>query len=573
MRAMRRGIGIRWWLTVAFAVIAVVTAVAASQLFARASEGAFRERAQDLAAGNAVSAAIELGRADRSGRLPGAVSELAREERLALFVFDKEGRLVSPPRSRNVTVESIRVRKEAVATALAGRRFVETNDSVRATTVALPFRGGALLAYAYHPDLAAGLGILRDEIVTAALWAVVLGGTVGVLVASLISVRLRRIARAAAAMEAGDLQTPLRPGFGDELGSLGATVERMRQRLRESFRNLASERDRLERIVERLREGVLSVNADLTVELANGAARTLLDAPRLRAGDPLPDPWPPFELESFAAGLFGADARAAEATVTDAHERTLAIAGIPPQGGSETAILVLVDVSERERRERAEREFVANAAHELRTPLTTIVGAVEALQGGAKGDAAARERFLGHIEREAGRLARLTRALLVLARAETGQELPPRTSVPVRALLEQVGARLAPAPGVAVDVECDGDVTLFTERDLVEQALWNLASNAARHTERGRIVLAARATGNGSVELEVTDTGSGIATAEQERVFERFYRGNGRSQDGFGLGLSIVRQAVQALGGTIDVHSAPGSGTRVRVRLPAGVDL
>jgi signal transduction histidine kinase len=571
--AVRRGIGIRWWLTLAFALIAAVTAVAVFELFALRSEGAFRERAQTLAAGNALQAAIELARAgEGQQRLEQTLTELAGRRRIALFLYTHDGRLASASRSRNVSVESIRLRDEAVAAALAGQRFVETNDAVRATTVALPYRageGGALLAFAYHPDLAAGLGILREEIVVAAIWSVLLGGAVGFLVASLISIRLRRIGTAAAAIEAGDLQTPIRPGFGDELGALGATIERMRERLRESFQALASERDRLEQLVDRLREGVLSIHSDLSVELANDAARRMLSTPRLRAGDELPDPWPAFPLRRFAARLFALGAEAAEGHVTVESDRTLALAGLPPHPGSATAIIVIVDVSERERRERAEREFVANAAHELRTPLTTIVGAVEALQGGAKDDAEERDRFLAHVERESARLARLTRALLVLARAETGQE-PPRLA-PVRALplLEEVRARLTPAEGVSVEIECDPDVTLFTERALVEEAVSNLAANAARHTTHGRIVLAARLVDADTVELEVIDTGRGIPPAEQERVFERFYRGDGRDADGFGLGLSIVHRTVQALGGTIDLHSVPGSGTRVRVVLPA----
>jgi signal transduction histidine kinase/HAMP domain-containing protein len=568
---VRRGIGIRWWLSLAFALIAAVTAVAVFELFALRSEGAFRARAQELAAGNALQASIELARAGGGPRLTRALEEVARRRRLALFLYSADGRLASAPRSRNVSIEAIRLREEAVAAALAGRRFVETNEAVRATTVGLPFgagREGAVVAFAYHPDLAAGLGILREEIVVAALWAVLLGGAVGFLVASLISLRLRRLAGAAAAIEGGDLATPLRPGFGDEVGSLGATIERMRERLGESFRALALERDRLEQLVDRLREGVLSINSDLTVELANDAARTLLATRRLRPGDHLPDPWPTFPLESFAARLFEPGAEAAEAHVTLEQERTFAVAGLPPHAGSATAILVIVDVTERERRERAEREFVANAAHELRTPLTTIVGAVEALQAGAKDDPAERDRFLTHVEREAARLTRLTRALLVLARAETGQERPRVAQVRARPLLEEVCSRLAPARDVTVVIECDPDVTLMAEPDLVEQTLANLAANAARHTTHGRIVLAARVIGSDTVELEVTDTGRGIPPAERERVFERFYRGNGRDADGFGLGLSIVHRTVQALGGTIDLHSVPGGGTRVRVLLP-----
>ena len=575
---MRRGIGIRWWLSVVFALIAAVSAIAVSEVVALRSERAFRERAQEIAAGNALQAAIELGRAEDRGQLATALPGIANARRLALFVYSPEGRLVSPSRSRNTNVSAIRRRGAAVETALGGRRFVEANDRVRATTVALPFRvggNGAVLAYAYHPDLAAGLGILRREVVVAALWAVLLGGAIGFLVATLIARRLGRIAGAAAAIEAGDLTTPLRAGFGDELGELGATIERMRFRLDESFHQVASERDRVARLVDRLAEGVISVREDMTVELANAAARRLLGAPRLRAGERMPDPWPALPLANFVAGLFAPGAERGEVKVVPVgSDRMLAVAGVAPADGSDTAIVVLADVTERERRERAEREFVANAAHELRTPLTTIVAAADALQAGAQHDPEERELFVDHIARESRRLARLTRALLTLARSQTYQERLQLAPYPAHELLEGVRAGMSPADGVGVEIECRPDVMLLTDAELAEQAVANLAANAARHTAEGRIVLAARTLDDEWAEVEVADTGPGMNVADQERIFERFFRANGRDEEGFGLGLSIVQQSVAALGGTVEIESAPGSGTRARIKLPsAGTDL
>src|SRR5205085_4688448 len=120
---------------------------------------------------------------------------------------------------------------------------------------------------------------------------------------------------------------------------------------------------------------------------------------------------------------------------------------------ADTVLVVRDDLSEQERRELAEREFVSNAAHELRTPLTTIIGAVEVLQAGAKDDPAERDRFLGHIEREAERLARLARALLTLARAHAGQERPRVEAVTLAGLLLDVAEELRPRAGVALEVE------------------------------------------------------------------------------------------------------------------------
>jgi signal transduction histidine kinase len=103
-------------------------------------------------------------------------------------------------------------------------------------------------------------------------------------------------------------------------------------------------------------------------------------------------------------------------------------------------------------------------------------------------------------------------------------------------------------------------------RDLLEQALRNLGDNAAKHTPAGRIVLRANAAGR-SVHVEVEDTGVGMSGETQRHVFDRFYRGRDRDPEGFGLGLAIVRSAVNSLDGRIELDSAPGEGTRFRVVL------
>ncbi|HJQ52154.1 MAG TPA: ATP-binding protein, partial [Gaiellaceae bacterium] len=229
------------------------------------------------------------------------------------------------------------------------------------------------------------------------------------------------------------------------------------------------------------------------------------------------------------------------------------------------ALLVVDDLTEQERRELAEREFVSNAAHELRTPLTTIIGAVEVLQAGAKEDPAERDRFLAHIERESGRLARLARAMLTLARAHSGQEVPRVEAVELAPLLREVAAGLQPHAGVAVDVEVSDGLAVEANRDLLEQALRNLGENAAKHTARGSVVLRAYGDAN-TVSVEVEDSGPGIKPEVQRHVFDRFYRGE-RDAHGFGLGLAIVRESVRTLGGRIELDSSPGQGTVFRILL------
>jgi signal transduction histidine kinase len=113
---------------------------------------------------------------------------------------------------------------------------------------------------------------------------------------------------------------------------------------------------------------------------------------------------------------------------------------------------------------------------------------------------------------------------------------------------------------------------VITNRELVEQAVFNVAENAAKYTAVGRIELAARVV-DGRAEISISDTGPGISRDEQRHVFERFYRGGGSPDEGSGLGLSIARAAAEALGGEVELESAVGEGTVVRFRLPQGASL
>lgn len=254
-----------------------------------------------------------------------------------------------------------------------------------------------------------------------------------------------------------------------------------------------------------------------------------------------------------------------------------AVTGIVGEDRQVMVVLVEAsDVSERlhrerarERRDQAERDFVANAAHELQTPLTAITAAVEVLQGGAKNSPNELDIFLGDIERETARLRRLTRALLELARLQAGGPARTPESVELGGLIVDIASGLTPADGVDVVIDCETGVSALGNRDILELALWNVAGNAAAYTRDGRIEFVA-AEGAGSVEIVVRDTGCGMSSDDRERALERFYRGPGNPRPGFGLGLALVNEAMRILGGTLDIESELGAGTSVVLTMRAG---
>ncbi len=564
MRASRL-VSIRWWLPLAFAVVAAVTAIAVTQVFRAQSESALRARAEDLAAGSAVGAAARIGGAKTVAAARTLAAEQARRRRVALFLLDENGVLLSPGSSQGVRFASVDNRAELLESALAGERRVESLDGGRRITVALPLRTGpaaALVEVAARPDLVAAASIVRDRSWVAAAWATLVGAVTGVLISVLITTRVRRIGAAADAIAGGHFEDELKPRFPDELGGLAHAVDVMRRSLRTSFDDLARERDQLRSLIERLHEGVIGVDEDLTVVVANARASVLLGEDVLE-GSKLPSPWPTHDLRLLAQGLFAAGAEPATIRVAPAEEHTYVVTGIPSVG-AKTAVLVVTDVTAQERRERAEREFVANAAHELRTPVAAISSAVEVLQQGAKNVPEELERFLALIERQSNRLGRLDKALLTLARAQTRAEPLTLAEVDVVRLLREIAVDMDIEPS---SLETEADVVAFAHEDLIRQAIENLVTNARRYAAGSDLVVSAFANGADSVVVEVRDRGPGMSPAQAERVVERFFRQGSRDSEGFGLGLSIVREVARAVGGRLEIETKPGEGTTARIVL------
>jgi two-component system phosphate regulon sensor histidine kinase PhoR len=225
------------------------------------------------------------------------------------------------------------------------------------------------------------------------------------------------------------------------------------------------------------------------------------------------------------------------------------------------------DATEEIRHDEVTRDFLRNAAHQLRTPLTGIAAAVQVLQSGAKENAEDRDRFLAHIERHTMRLSRIARALLVLARAQGGETVRVEL-VELEPLLRELTAEARPAEGVTLEVACEPGIAALSDRDLLHEALAALIDNAVEHTQEGRIEVTAAEAG-GRVTVEVRDTGRGILPEHRDRLFEPFYRPDASGQ-GFGLGLAIAAQAVEAMHGELvaDDGAADG-GARFAIRLPS----
>jgi PAS domain S-box-containing protein len=229
------------------------------------------------------------------------------------------------------------------------------------------------------------------------------------------------------------------------------------------------------------------------------------------------------------------------------------------------AAVTFDDLSERERRELADAQFVENAAHQLRTPITAIAIAAAALEAGAKDDPEERERFVAHIARESDRMARLVEALLGLARLQRGAARPTVALVPLAPLLAEIATETEVQPGAEIVVDCPGEIAVIGDGPMLREAIANVVRNAAAHTASGTIRITAALDDEHAI-VDVADSGPGIAPEARERVFERFFRAGPGTRGGAGLGLAIAAEAVRANGGTLELaDSSQGAAFRFTV--------
>jgi two-component system phosphate regulon sensor histidine kinase PhoR len=253
-----------------------------------------------------------------------------------------------------------------------------------------------------------------------------------------------------------------------------------------------------------------------------------------------------------------------------------------PAGGrtADVVLLLFNDLTPLRRVEEMRADFIANASHELRTPLAALLGFIETLQGPAKNDTAAREKFLSIMQAQATRMARLIDDLLSLSRIELNAHLQPNTPVELAPIVRQVVdglMTLARDRGVDIKVSAPQEaLVVLGERDELIRALENLVENALKYGAAGRrvdITLARGQTRAGAPEAHVIvrDFGPGIAPEHLPRLTERFYRvdvSDSRAQGGTGLGLALVKHVLNRHGGRLTIESTLGAGAAFTMHLP-----
>jgi two-component system phosphate regulon sensor histidine kinase PhoR len=406
--------------------------------------------------------------------------------------------------------------------------------------------------------------------------ALVVAAGIAWIVSERIRTRVRRIAETTSRYRAGDLRPPSL-GFGDdELGAVARAFDASVQDLGRRLAELAHDRAQMEAILSGMIEGVIVVNPQGRIQLANEAARRMLHLEDLALGGHYVEAIRhPAVVELAAAALSGRRPDGLQLSTPRDESRTMIARAAPVASGALAgAILVLHDITDLRRADQIRRDFVANVSHELRTPLTAIRGYVEAL---SEGDASPddRQRFLEIVARHALRMERLVKDLLRLARLDAGQETLDLAPCDTRGLIQGVVADLSSMleernQRVEVFVEPDAG-TLDADAGKLHDALRNLIANAIRYAPERTTIHVHGFRTDSQIALAVADEGPGIPDADLSRVFERFYRvdkSRARDPGGTGLGLSIVKHLVELHGGNVRAENRPEGGAQFTMTLP-----
>ncbi len=436
----------------------------------------------------------------------------------------------------------------------------------------------------------------HGPLITASL-IFVLGAVVSLFFSRQYTARVERLKNFSHRIATGDFR-PLPPESPhDELAGLADSLNETAAQMERTILSLSSERNRSGAILRSMVEGVAVIDAHeklvfcnrafseiLNVDLASSEGRPLIEIVRnseliglirraLSSEEGLQTDITMgiVQLRSFSVTAAPVNALDMSLPVSEGGSGGVLRAAEKPSG----AVVVLHDVTELRRLERVRQDFVANVSHEFKTPLTAIQGFAETLLGGAIDDTRNNRRFLEVIREHAARLARLTDDLLKLARIEAGKLEVQFFPVNVMELIEScTDTTLLKAARKQIAIEIDlqqGLPSIRGDASLLRDVLQNLLDNAIQYTPEGGHIRVNAIAGPREVIFTVADTGIGIPLAEQERIFERFYRvdpARSREAGGTGLGLSIAKHIVEAHGGRLSVESEIGSGSKFSFSVP-----
>jgi len=511
----------------------------------------------------------------RFQEMDGFLKNLTGKINARVTVIDKEGTVLADTEKDPSVMESHKIRPEVIDALSSGvgkstRLSVTLEEEM--LYVALPIdKNGNIL------------GVIRMSIplkqVNSLLRALQLRILVGISIVTLLSIGIAfflsrglskpvdTLASAAKNLAKGKFDTRVYLQTSGELKGLETSFNEMAGRMEGLFGNLSRKNEELDTIVSSIQEILVVLDKDGRIKLTNESFRKALDNEDVQNKFYWEVMRCPDFSELIRKVMDERKHRTEEIEFRDKHY----LCSVTFLSSKEEMVAVLYDITDLKNLERVKKDFVANISHELRTPLTAIKGFVETLE---EEEDIKNVQYLEIIKRHTDRLMNIVNDLLLLSELEQAGTALEVEGVNLASLAEnilKVFEQGAKSKGIELKLIA-GESMKAVQADpfKLEQMFINLLDNAVKYTEKGTVSISLRQE-NGKSIIEVQDTGIGIPGSHLPRVFERFYvvdKSRSKKLGGTGLGLSIVKHIVLLHGGTIDVESSLGIGTRFTVILP-----
>lgn len=469
-----------------------------------------------------------------------------------------------------------------IISAMSGTVGDAVNSSYSYMDYAVPLMAGDVVSYIiYIKDTKEESNTVLRNVFTIIIQALLLGIAISLIFAILLSVTIispiKSLTQKSKRMASGDFDYTIDVKSPDEIGQLTDTFNYMATELKTTLGAIQSEKEKVETIVQYMSDGVLAFDMSGSIIHINPAAKLLLGI----SDDSEPSFEDVFDTSEISLGqiLYFKHFETVERVIKrDGREISAYFAPFKTDDKSGGIVVVLRDITEREKLDKSRRDFVANVSHELRTPLTTVKSYTETLQDSVSDGSFDKDMFnsfLGVINSETDRMTRLVKDLLLLSSLDHSMKDMPMDDFDIGLLTQNIVSKLTHSAN-------DKKQTLIYEPtnqlplihgniDRLEQVITNVITNAIKYTPQNGQILVSTVFIFDSITIKVKDTGIGIPQKDIEHIFERFYRvdkARSREMGGTGLGLAIAKEIVEAHDGTISIKSTVGAGTEVMIKLP-----
>jgi two-component system, OmpR family, sensor histidine kinase ResE len=391
-----------------------------------------------------------------------------------------------------------------------------------------------------------------------------------------ITLPLRKMREAAFEVAKGKFDTKVPILSHDEIGELAMAFNQMGRQLSYHITALSQEKEQLSSILSSMADGVITLNRQGNILVSNPPAERFLQAWNYSRGIGFDEkPILPLDLKELFEQVVTLEEEQLTEITVQGRSWVIVLTPLYDRSYVRGAVAVIRDMTDERRLDKLRKDFIANVSHELRTPISMLQGYSEAIVDNIASTEEEKRDIAQIIYDESLRMGRLVNELLDIARMEAGYIHLHKEPTHMKKFIERIVHKFyrpAKEKGITIIVNFVSEAEMLSiDPDRIEQVLTNLIDNAIRHTnENGQVVIAVSSIHEG-IQIEVTDSGSGISEEDLPFVFERFYKADKartRGRSGTGLGLAIAKNIIEAHEGHISVHSKIGEGTTFSFLLP-----